>query len=117
MSRPLNVQITEKARSLIADKQHWCRGHLAEDANGLSVFPASASAVRRCGLGALITAAYELTNNYDSAHQLAHTALRPRCGIATLVHVNDVRGHAAVLALFDEVIAAKPPLAERSEPE
>jgi hypothetical protein len=25
---------------------------------------------------------------------------------ATLVYVNDVRGHAAVLALFDEVIAA-----------
>jgi hypothetical protein len=29
---------------------------------------------------------------------------RPRD--ATLIHVNDVRGHAAVLALFDEVIAA-----------
>ena len=27
-------------------------------------------------------------------------------GTATLVHVNDLRGHAAVLALFDEVIAA-----------
>ena len=105
MARPLNVQIAEKARLLIADARDWCRGHLAEDANGITVFPASARAVRRCGLGALIAAAYELTNNYDAAHELAHTALRPRCGIATLVHVNDVRGHAAVLALFDEVIA------------
>jgi hypothetical protein len=25
---------------------------------------------------------------------------------ATLMHINDTRGHAAVLALFDEVIAA-----------
>ena len=30
----------------------------------------------------------------------------PLHGSATLVNVNDVRGHAAVLALFDEVIAA-----------
>jgi hypothetical protein len=35
----------------------------------------------------------------------AHNALQPHYGISTLVHVNDVRGHAAVLALFDEVIA------------
>jgi hypothetical protein len=106
MARPLNVQITEQARLLIADAQHWCRGHLAEDANGISVFPGSKKAVRRCGLGALITAAYRLTNNYDAAHELAHNALRPHYGIRTLVHLNDVRGHAAVLALFDEVIAA-----------
>jgi hypothetical protein len=32
---------------------------------------------------------------------------RPRYGSATLIHINDVRGHAAVLALFDEVIAAR----------
>ena len=78
-----------------------------------------ALSIRRCGLGALITAAYELTDNYDAAHELAHTALRPRFGISTLVHVNDVRGHAAVLALFDEVIAAQPPDggAQLSEPE
>src|SRR5262245_26788231 len=31
--------------------------------------------------------------------------LRPKYGTATLVRVNDIRGHAAVLALFDEVIA------------
>jgi hypothetical protein len=118
MARPLQIQITEKARLLIADAQHWCRGHLAQDAKGVSVFPTSARAVRRCGLGALIAAAYELTSNYDAAHELAHTALRPHCGISTLVHVNDVRGHAAVLALFDEVIAAQPNVgAQLSEPE
>jgi hypothetical protein len=32
--------------------------------------------------------------------------MRPLHGSATLVNVNDLRGHAAVLALFDEVIAA-----------
>ena len=106
MSRPLKLQIVEQARSLIADKQHWCRGQLAEDANGVSVFPTSASAAKRCGLGAVIAAAYRLTQDYDAANELAHNALRPHCGISTLVHVNDERGHAAVLALFDKVIAA-----------
>jgi hypothetical protein len=67
------------------------------------VFPTSANAVKRCGLGAVI--AYQLTHDYDAANELAHNALRPHCGITTLVHVNDVRGHAAVLALFDEVIS------------
>jgi len=32
--------------------------------------------------------------------------MQPLFGTATLVKANDVGGHAAVLALFDEVIAA-----------
>ena len=106
MAKPLRSQIVERARSLIVDEQHWCRGHLAQSASGLSVFPTSASAVKRCGLGAVIAAAYELTHDYDAAYELAHKALRPLYGTSTLVRVNDMRGHAAVLALFDEVIAA-----------
>jgi predicted Kef-type K+ transport protein len=52
------VGLHERARALIADERHWCRGHPAQDARGFS-FPNSASAVRRCALGALIAAAYE----------------------------------------------------------
>jgi hypothetical protein len=66
----------------------------------------SASAERRCGLGAVIAAAYQLTHDLDAAHQLGHEALRPRYSAATVICVNDTRGHDAVLALFDEVIAA-----------
>jgi hypothetical protein len=106
MSRPLKLQIVERARALIADEQHWCRRHLAQDVNGVAVSPTSASAVKRCGLGAVIAAAHQLTHDFDAAHDLGHKALRPRYGPAALIHVNDVRGHAAVLALFDEVIAA-----------
>jgi hypothetical protein len=106
LSRPLKLQIIEQARALIADERRWCRRHLAHDVNGVAVSPTSTSAVKRCALGAVIAAAYELTHDLDAAHQLGHGALRPRYGAATLIHVNDVRGHAAVLALFDEVIAA-----------
>ena len=54
----------------------------------------------------MIAAAYQLTHDLDAAYKLGHEALRPRYGPATVIHVNDVRGQAAVLALFDEVIAA-----------
>jgi hypothetical protein len=104
MARPLKLQIVERARTLIADEQHWCRRHLAEDVNGVSVSPTFAGAVKRCGLGAVIAAAYQLTHDFDAAHDLAFKALRPSYCTATLVRVNDMRGHAAVLALFDEVI-------------
>jgi hypothetical protein len=106
LSRSLKFQIVERARALVADEQHWCRGHLAQDVSGVAVSPTAANAVKRCGLGAVIAAAYELTHDFDAAHDLGHNALRPRYGPATLIHVNDGRGHAAVLALFDEVIAA-----------
>jgi 2-polyprenyl-6-methoxyphenol hydroxylase-like FAD-dependent oxidoreductase len=106
VSRPLKIQILERARELIADEQHWCRHHLGEDVNGVAVSATSAKALKRCGLGAVIAAAYQLTQDYDAAHRLGHEALRPHYSPATLIHVNDIRGHAAVLALFDEVIAA-----------
>jgi hypothetical protein len=106
LSKPLKVQIAERARDLIADEQHWCRRHLAEDMNGVSVSPTSASAVKHCGLGAVIAAAYQLTHDFDAAHQLAQEVLGAHYRAATLMHINDTRGHAAVLALFDEVIAA-----------
>jgi hypothetical protein len=106
LSRSLKIQIVERARALIADQGHWCRSELARDAKGTGVCPLSDSAVKRCGLGALIMAAYRITNDRRQAHDLAIKAMRPLHGSATLVNVNDVRGHAAVLALFDEIIAA-----------
>ena len=66
----------------------------------------SDGAVKRCGLGALIMAAYQINTDRREAIGLAVKAMRPLHGSATLMHVNDTRGHVAVLALFDEVIAA-----------
>lgn len=105
MSRPLKLQIVERARALIEDERHWCRNDLARDATGQSVDPTSQAAVKRCGLGALITAAYQITNDHRQAHELAVKALRPLYGNTTVIKVNDIRGHSAVLALLDEALA------------
>jgi hypothetical protein len=64
---------------------------LARDAYGLSVGPTDNSAKRRCGLGALIAAAYQITGDSNLAHDLAIRAIRPTHGSATLVNVNDLR--------------------------
>ncbi len=61
----------------------------------------------RCGLGALIAAAYQITNDHRQAHDLAVAALRPLYGSTTLVKTNDIIGHAAVLALLDEALSGK----------
>ena len=80
--------------------------HFGEDANSFPVSPTAVSAIKWCGLGAVIAAAYQLIHNTAAAYQVGYQVLRPRYCSATLIQVNDVRGHAAVLALFDEVIAA-----------
>jgi hypothetical protein len=105
MAKPLQLQIIETARALIADERQWCPRHLALDERGVGVLPTSNSAVKRCALGAVIAAAFRLTRDYDAARHLALNALRPHYSTATLLHVNDMRGHKAVLALFDEIIA------------
>ena len=105
MAKPLKFQIIERAKGLIQDERHWCRGYLGVDASGDSADPTSSEAVRRCALGALVAAAYQLTNSRLQSYDLAMNALRPLCGSNTVVLTNDHRGHAAVLALFDEAIA------------
>ena len=106
MSKTLKLQVIEKGRALIEDERHWCRGELARDINAVSICPTDSRAERRCALGALIAAAYDITHDVSRANDLAISAVRPLYGSATLVNVNDVRGHAAVLALLDEVLAA-----------
>jgi len=100
MAKSLKFQIIERARKLIQDESQWCRGYLAVDAHGDSADPIGREAVRRCALGALIAATYQLTNNRSWGYELALSALRPICGSNTVVLVNDHRGHAAILALF-----------------
>ena len=104
MAKPLKFQIIEKAKELIQDERRWCRGYclMLMETQPIRL----AVAVRRCALGALMAAAYQLTNHRVRAYELALNALRPLCGSNTIVMTNDHRGHAAVLALFDEAMAA-----------
>ena len=105
MAKPVNVLILERARALITDERHWCPGDMARDRFGYAVDPIDSAAEQRCALGALVAAAYQLSGDRSAARALAMTALRPLVGATALTRINDTQGHAAVLALFDEVLA------------
>jgi hypothetical protein len=104
MSKPLARPILERARALIADKSHWCRGTLARDLRGQQVNPWETTAVRRCAYGALIAAAFELVADVNQARDLADAVARKIHGSSWLITTNDIAGHRAVLALFDQVL-------------
>jgi hypothetical protein len=106
LSKPLKIQIVELARGLIADEEHWCQRHLALNKYGTAVSPMSPHAVKWCGLGAVIAAAYQLTHDFDAAHKLGHAVVTPIGSSIELMGINDTKGHSAVLSLFDKLIAA-----------
>jgi hypothetical protein len=105
MSKPVSVAIIERARELIAEPEHWCRGSYARGKGGVSVSVGDSSARRFCAMGALILAALELTGDIQRGRELAYRAASTISQTGSLVFVNDHRGHAAVLALFDKAIA------------
>jgi hypothetical protein len=107
MAKPTRLQILERARALIEDERHWCPGDLARDARGLSICPTDSNAAQRCALGALLAAAHQLMGDFKSAQEVAKIAMRPIIGAASLTHINDIDGHAAILTLFDLAIAAQ----------
>lgn len=105
MSQPIHVQIIKEARTLIADKKNWCRRQMAYDRDGMAVGAIDSTASQLCAYGALIAAAHQKTRDGDQGYELASRAVSYFGGSSALIEVNDNDGHAAVIALFDEVIA------------
>ena len=106
MSKPLNMTILERARTLIAEPDRWCRGSYARGKGGASVSVRDPSAQRYCAMGALLLAAYETTGDVGQADELAYSLARSLSETGSLVFINDRQGHDAVLALFDKALAA-----------
>jgi hypothetical protein len=108
MSTQLKMHIIEDARALIASENHWCRRQMAFDPDGAAVAATDSRATKLCGYGALIAVAHRMTNDCDRAYRLAGSAVAQFGGSSVLIDVNDIEGHAAVLAMFDDVIARHP---------
>lgn len=106
MSKSLNTQIINRAHTLIANEQNWCRRRAAIDVSGKQVHPADARATRRCALGAFIAAAHEIARDPAMAEELAYGAVWSFTSPTTLFTINDLWGHAAVLRRLDKAIAA-----------
>jgi hypothetical protein len=111
MSETFLTRIIREARNLIADPDGWIEGQLAMTATGENCDPWDPEAARFCAYGALIKAAYGISNDSDTAMQFAQSATVAMFGPGgsdpgQLYEVNDDEGREAVLQLFDETLKA-----------
>ena len=108
MTTTVQKQILINARALIADPAHWRQGMLASAADGGQVDPCIPSATKWCAVGAIHRAAYDLVGDRDQAARIARDVAKGICPkrwfLGGVEAINDFRGHAAVLAVFDKAL-------------
>jgi hypothetical protein len=110
MTTTVQKQVLNNARALIADPEHWTKGMLACTSDGQQVEWHNSSASKWCAAGAIYRAAYDLIGDEREAvligHNVAHNLGLHRWIAGSLPGLNDERGHAAALAVFDEALQA-----------
>ena len=111
MSTNIQKLVLIRAKTLIADPQHWTRDTLARSRQGVDVSWADRSAARWCAMGAIYRAAYDLLGDANKAARVGNDVVRSiippgesqlRGYLATL---NDHGGHAAVIEAFDRALS------------
>ena len=102
MAQPVERQIVQRARALIATPQTWTQDEFARDRCGEPVSWRSPEAVQFCIWGALNRAAREMTGDEHQRVRLADHAARTLRGMTpSLSRLNDRGTHADVLAPLD----------------
>ena len=104
MSKPIPAIVIQRAREIISDEQHWCRGSYARGRAGAPVSINHPDARRYCAMGALMLAAQEMSSDFATAEELVYRAAQIISPTGSLVVTNDYEGHVAVLALFDAAL-------------
>jgi hypothetical protein len=96
-------EILTAAQDLIRDPKRWTRGAAARDAKGEKVGALNPAATCWCADGAIVKCGGG--EKYGTGSNIAIKRLfliEPR-EPAGIVHVNDDKGHAAVMAMFDRL--------------
>jgi hypothetical protein len=107
----LQHQILRKARGLLGDKRNCTRYASARTGSGAICPPHASEAVKFCAYGAIARAALEITDNRHQAREFARSIEMLLIGGGRtphpqkrLSHINDHKGYAAVLRLFDAAV-------------
>ena len=108
MAYTIQHQVVTRALDLISDEANWTRGALARDKQGLGCSWDGPQAYRYCAVGALARAAAELFGPREvgsTAMRVASYVLKAN-GLeeACLPNINDVHGHAVVIAMFKKAL-------------
>jgi hypothetical protein len=119
MAQTLTDLVLKDARAIIADRRLRLRGAEAIGSDGRDCDPCGDEAERFCAVGALIRAAYKITGDRETAHQLGWQVAGEVAGAANLRRVDedelgwslamlsDTRGQAAVLRAIDALIGQR----------
>jgi hypothetical protein len=110
MTTTVQKQVLINARALITDSAHWTRGRLASTADGRAVDPCDPTAIKWCAAGAIYRAAYDLVGDPHQATRISNGVAKSICPrrwwLGGIPGLNDARGHAAVLEVFDKALQA-----------
>jgi len=102
MAHPVERQIVQRARALIATPQTWSQGEFARDGSGEPVSWRSPEAVQFCIWGALNRSAREMIGDGHHRVRVAGLAARAlRAATPSISRLNDSGTHADMLALID----------------
>lgn len=110
MAEILQKQIVRSALALIETEETWTRCALARTSSGSPCGWSDREATRFCAVGALGHAAAAYLGNGAKAHAFAMEAARlvletnNRAG-CSLPMINDVEGHAVIVAMFKRALA------------
>jgi hypothetical protein len=118
MSKSLHHQIASYARSLISQPERWIQGDYAQFKDGRTAEPEYPKAYRFCAVGALHRAAHQLCADPNQLIDVLAGNVQQgidRFGKLARRHYENLEafndspytGHAAVLKLFDDYLAAQ----------
>lgn len=103
------AEVLQKARDLIADEDRWTHGYYARDEEGFEVEPNEPGACQWCALGSIyhvLGAEVVYAEEEPDAVRALNATAAAGGSADNPAYINDINGHAAVLALFDKAIAA-----------
>lgn len=90
------LEILTLAQELIRDPKHWTQGAYARNEHGTPTGACNPAAVRWDASGAILKVA-------GAPQYIVTAALADLFKGEGVVHTNDAKGHAAVMAMFDRV--------------
>ena len=102
MAQRTPVEILKAARERIADPERWCQKAYARGKSGRVDIEEGRAAQQWCAIGAVGSIAFS-RQAYEAKDHLQVAA--DRLFSTSIITVNDVHGHEAVLRVYDAAIA------------
>lgn len=93
------IELIKKARNKIYFKKHWTQGAAAKNKDGEVVEVHDRNAVCWCAMGALVVVC-PTERHFRSIRDIIYEVICAK----SIININDQKGHAAVIRIFNKAI-------------